>query len=106
MSWERDRERGYEEQFAHREEVAFKAAAHRNRMLAEWAARRMKLGAAETEQYMKSLVTGDVTHLRGHGIVARLAQDMKAAGVTITEAEVRHEFDRLDSIAKQELRDT
>lgn len=45
MSWERDRERGFEEEYAHKEERAFKAAAHRNRLLAEWAAQKLGLGA-------------------------------------------------------------
>jgi hypothetical protein len=99
MSWQRDRDKGFEEQFAHREEQAFKAAAHRNRMLAQWAAEKMQLRHREAESYVKTLVTGDVAHLRGRAIIKKLLDDLKAAGVDVTEREVAAEFDRRDAEA-------
>lgn len=104
MSWERDRERGFEEEYAHKEERAFKAAAHRNRLLAEWAAQKLGLGAVETTKYVESLVTGDVEHLRHRGIVTRIIEDFRAAGVAVTEAAVNAEFDRLDREAAEEYK--
>jgi hypothetical protein len=106
MSWERDRDQGFEEQYAHRQEQEFKAAAHRNRLLGQWAARKMGLADGAAERYVQSLVTGDVAHLRGRGVIAKLVEDLKAAGVAITEREVRAEFERLDGEAKAEFLNT
>ena len=104
MSWGREREQGYETQFAHAEEQAFKAAAHRNRLLARWAAERMQLRHRETESYVATLVTGDVAHLRGRAIIKTLIEDLKAAGVAISEREVTGAFERFDAAANDEAR--
>lgn len=103
MSWERDREQGYETQFARREEATFKAAAHRNRRLAEWAAKLMGLRHRDTDAYVKTLVTSDVTHLRGRTIIGQIVRDLRAAGVTVTEGQIGAMFDRLDAEARTEL---
>ena len=102
MAWERDRDKGFEADFARREELAFKAAAHRNRLLAQWAAGKMGLRHHDADSYVKTLVTGDVKHLRGRAIIAKVVEDLKAANVAITEKEVAAEFDRLEATAKAE----
>src|SRR5215831_18773194 len=104
MSWERDRDRGYEKQFVEREERAFKAAAHRNRLLAQWAAEKMQLRHREAESYVETLVTGDVAHLRGRAIIKKLLDDLTAAGVAVTERDVTAEFDRRDAEAAAEVK--
>jgi hypothetical protein len=104
MSWERDREKGFENQFAHQEELAFKAAAHRNRLLAQWAAQKMQLRHKDADSYVETLVTGDVAHLRGRSVIAKLAADLKAAGLTVPETEINAEFDRVDAAALAALK--
>jgi hypothetical protein len=106
MTWERDRERGYEEQFARQEEQSFKAAAHRNRLFALWAAEKMHLRRRDAESYVETLVTGDIAHLRGQRIVGRVAQDLQAAGIGLTQVEVQTVFDRFDAEANAERRKT
>ena len=104
MDWKHEREAGFEQQFAHREEEAFRAAAHRNSQLAHWAARKMGLRHRDTERYVQALVTGDVAHLRGRGIIERIFEDLRAAGVAISERDVQVEFDRLDAEARTTLK--
>lgn len=106
MSWERDRDKGFEADYARREEFAFKAAAHRNRLLAQWAADKMQLRHHDADSYVTTLVTGDVKHLRGRAIIAKVVEDLKAAGVAITEKEVAAEFDRLEAQAQAEIKKT
>jgi hypothetical protein len=103
MSWERDREHGYEAQFAQQEEEAFKVAAHRNHLLAHWAAKLMGLRHRDTESYVKTLVTGDVAHLRGRAVIDTIVRDLRAAGVTMSEGQVAAMFNRLDVQARAEL---
>lgn len=96
MSWQKDRDKGFEEQFAHHEEIAFKAAAHRNRLLARWAADKMQLRHKEAESYVDALVTGDVAHLRGRGIIQKITADLAAAKIAVTEAQVSAAFDMFE----------
>jgi hypothetical protein len=97
MDWQRDRDKGFEGQFAHHEEVAFKAAAHRNRRLAVWAADKLQLRDKAAESYVEALVTGDVAHLRGRGIVKKIVEDFAAAKLAVAETDVDAAFDRFDA---------
>ena len=54
-----DRERAFESKFAHDEEMKFRVLARRNRLLGEWAARKMGLSEAEGESYAKDVVRAD-----------------------------------------------
>ena len=98
MNWEREREQGY----ARNEEAAFRAAAHRNRLLAEWAARLMGLRQHEAEDFTETLGTDDVAHLRGRAIIDRLERDLHAAGVPTPRGEIAAMFDQLDARARAE----
>ena len=56
MSQFDDRERAYEAKFAHDEEMNFRIVARRNRLVGEWAARKMELSEEETSSYAKDVV--------------------------------------------------
>lgn len=103
MSWERDRDQGYETQFARQEEAAFKAAARRNHLLAQWAAEVMGLRGRDADRYVETLVTGDVAHLRGRTVIDTIVRDLRAAGVAMTKGQVAAMFDHLDAQARAEL---
>ena len=103
MTWQRDREQGYEAQFAHQETAAFRAAAHRNRLLARWVAALMGLRHRDVDSYVQTLVTGDVAHLRGRSVVAKIVRDLHAVGVTVPQAQVEAMFDHLDAQARAEI---
>lgn len=84
-----DRERAEEAKFAHDEEMAFRIQARRNRLLGQWAAERMKLSAAETEAYAKSVVQADFEEAGDEDLIRKLLGDLVSAGVDADEAEVR-----------------
>jgi len=65
-----DRERAFETKFAHDEEMKFRVLARRNRLLGEWAARKMGLSQEETESYSKDVVRADFEEA-GDGDVIR-----------------------------------
>jgi hypothetical protein len=106
MTWEKDREKGYEAQFAHDEERAFKAAARRNHLLAHWAADKMQLRHKAADSYVEALVTGDVAHLRGRAIIKKIVADLAAAKVAVSEAAVGAAFDRFDAQAAADHKNT
>ena len=53
------REEGFEKQFAHDEELKFKASARRNKLLGLWAAEKLGLSGAQAEAYAKEVVMAD-----------------------------------------------
>jgi hypothetical protein len=103
MSWNSDRERGYEAQYVHGEETAFKTAARRNRLLAQWAARLLGLRHRDTARYVEQAVTGDVGHARGHAIIETVMRDLREAGIPTPREEVAAMFVQLEARAHAEL---
>ncbi|MCB2074797.1 MAG: DUF1476 domain-containing protein [Novosphingobium sp.] len=84
-----DRERGEEAKFAHDEEMMFRIAARRNRLLGEWAAEQMGLSQAEAEAYAKSVVQADFEEAGDEDVIRKLLGDLTSAGIDISEADVR-----------------
>ena len=86
-----DRERAFETKFAHDEEMKFRISARRNRLLGQWAARKMGLNDAETESYAKDVVRSDFEDAGDHDVIRKVLGDLTAAGVdcddeTVAEA--------------------
>ncbi len=84
-----DRERGEEAKFAHDEEMMFRIAARRNRLLGEWAAGVMGLTDAEADSYAKSVVQADFEEAGDEDVIRKLLGDLTSAGTDIDEAAVR-----------------
>jgi len=89
----KDRERGEEAMFAHDQDMLFRIAARRNRLLGEWAARLMKLSAEETDAYAKSVVQADFEEGGDEDVVRKLLGDLTSAGIETSESEVRAAMD-------------
>ena len=88
-----DRERGFENRFAHDQEMAFRIAARRNRLLGVWAAELMGLTPAETDAYAKAVVQADFEEAGDEDILRKLLGDLVSAGVDIDEGRIRHALD-------------
>lgn len=80
-----DRERAFETKFAHDEEMKFRIVARRNRLLGEWAARKMDLTEAESASYAKDVVRADFEEAGDHDVIRKVLGDLTAAGVDIDE---------------------
>ena len=98
-----DRERGFENKFAHDQEMTFRITARRNRLVGEWAANLMKLTAAETDSYAKSVVQADFEEAGDDDIVRKLLGDLTSAGVDIDEARIRAAIEDKLIDAKRQL---
>ena len=84
-----DRERAFEAKFARDEEMQFRVIARRNRLLGEWAARRMGLTDAESEAYAKDVVRSDFEEAGDDDVIRKVLGDLTAAGVDCDEEQVR-----------------
>jgi hypothetical protein len=84
-----DRQRAFESKFAHDEEMKFRVLARRNRLLGEWAARKMGLSEEETDSYAKDVVRADFEEAGDGDVIRKVLGDLTAAGIEIDESEIR-----------------
>jgi hypothetical protein len=82
------REEGFEKQFAHDEELKFKAIARRNKMLGLWAAERLGLSGAEAENYASTIVLEEFEQGGDSAVLAKIRKDLAAKGVDQSEHQI------------------
>jgi hypothetical protein len=95
-----DRERGFENKFAHDEEMQFKAVARRNRLLGQWAAGLLGKTGDEADTYAREVVRADFEEAGDHDVYRKVAADL---GSRADEATIRAKMAELLAIAKQQL---
>jgi hypothetical protein len=88
-----NREKAFENKFAHDEEVLFKVTARRNKLLGLWAAEKMGLTAEEANAYATSVVQADFEEAGDEDVVRKLIGDLTTAGVEVDDATVRDALD-------------
>lgn len=84
-----ERERAFEAHFAHDQELQFKIAARRNRLLGEWAAQRMALSPAEAEAYGKDVIHAAFEEGGDEAVMRKLQGDLVSAGRDVPDSELR-----------------
>jgi hypothetical protein len=89
------REEGFEKQFAHDEELKFKAMARRNKMLGLWAAEKLGMSGADAEAYAKEVVMADFEEAGDHDVFRKVRKDFDAKGVTQSDHQIRRTMDEL-----------
>jgi hypothetical protein len=82
------REEGFEKQFAHDEELKFKAIARRNKMLGLWVAEKLGLTSAEAENYARSIVLAEFEQGGDSAVIAKIRKDLEAKGVSQSEHQI------------------
>jgi hypothetical protein len=97
-----EREHGFEKKFALDAEQEFKAAARRNRLLGEWAAELM--GLESPGDYAKAVVKADFEQPGDEDVLRKVFGDLKSAGVTIGEGDVRRKMDELLAQARDQIK--
>jgi hypothetical protein len=97
-----ERERGFERKFAVDQETEFKATARRNKMLGEWAAKLM--GLENVDDYARAVVKSDFEQPGDEDVLSKVLGDLKGAGLSTSEGEVRRKMDELLAIAREQIR--
>jgi hypothetical protein len=95
------REEGFEKQFAHDEELKFKATARRDRLLGLWAAEKLGLSGTAADDYAKSVVIADIDT---HDPVAKVRKDFDAKGVIQSDEQIRRMMTELMARAVGEIK--
>jgi hypothetical protein len=80
------REEAFEQQFAHDEDLKFKATARRNKLLGHWAADKLGLTGADADSYALSIVMSEIEG--GHDVLGKIRQDFTAKGVVQSDHQI------------------
>jgi hypothetical protein len=89
------REEGFEKQFAHDEELRFKANARRNKYLGHWAAQKLGLSGAEADAYAKAVVIADFEEAGDDDVFGKIRKDFDAKGVKESDHQIRRTMTEL-----------
>jgi len=98
------REEGFEKQFAHDEDLRFKATARRNKMLGKWAAERLGLGGADADAYAKEVVMADFEEAGDQDVFRKIRADFDAKGVKLSDEDIREQMHTLLAQAVAEVK--
>jgi hypothetical protein len=98
------REEGFEKQFAHDEELKFKATARRNKMLGLWAAGQLGLSGAEAENYARSIVLAEFEQGGDNAVIAKIRKDLEAKGIAQSEHQITRTMTELMATAITDIK--
>ena len=96
-----DRERAFETKYARDQEMQFKIHSRRNRLLGQWAAKKMGYSEEQAEAYAREVIRADFQEAGDEDVVRKLVGDFAAAGVDIDEAEVRAQIGHKETDARR-----
>lgn len=105
MSTFDDREKGFENKFAHDQDLEFKANARRNKLLGLWAAEKMGMTGEDAEAYAKEVVKADFEEAGDEDVFRKVRGDFDAKRVDLSDHQLRREMDELLAKARQQIHD-
>lgn len=96
----KDREKGFENKFAHDQELQFRATARRNRLVGHWAAEMLGKTGDAAAAYAVEVVKADFEEAGDEDVVRKLAADLDGRA---DEATIRAKLTESMAIAKSQL---
>ncbi|HAC56835.1 DUF1476 domain-containing protein [Parvibaculum sp.] len=97
------REDGFEKKFVHDEEMRFKAAARRNKLLGLWAAEKMGLSGDAADAYAQEVVAADFEEAGDEDVFRKVRRDFDAKGVDQSDHQIRRTMAELMDEAIRQL---
>jgi len=98
------REEGFEKQFAHDEELKFKANARRNKLLGLWAAEKLGLSGTAADAYSKEVIAADFEEAGEEDVFRKLRKDFDAKGVVQSDHQIRRTMEELMATAVAQIK--
>ncbi len=98
-----DRQKGFENRYAHDQELQFKAQARRNKLLGLWAAEKMGISGDAAADYAKTVVKADFAEPGDEDVFRKIRQDLDAKGVAQSDHQIRRTMDELMATAKDQV---
>lgn len=103
MSGMGDREKAFENKFAHDEALRFKAEARRNKLLGLWAAEKLGKNGEEAEAYAKEVIRSDFAEPGDEDVFRKIRADFDAAGVDQSDHQLRRTMQELMVTAREQV---
>ena len=98
------REEAFEKQFAHDEELKFKATARRNKLLGLWAAEKLGLSGADADSYALSLVMAEFEEKAEHDVARKIRKDFDAKGIEQSDHQIGRTMNDLMAKAMADIK--
>lgn len=99
----KDREKAFEEKFAHDAELKFKAEARRNKLLGNWAGELLGKSGDELDAYAKEVVMSDFEEPGYEDVFRKVSGDFSEAGVSVSDDDLREQMVELLAQAIDEI---
>ena len=95
------REEGFEKQFAHDEELKFKATSRRNKLLGLWAAEKLGRKGPDADAYAKEVVMADFEEAGDDDVFRKVRNDLDAS---ISDEDIRRTMVDLMGSAVEQIK--
>ncbi|EHK77937.1 hypothetical protein SM0020_10795 [Sinorhizobium meliloti CCNWSX0020] len=102
----RDRQQGFEKKFAMDEETKFKAMARRNKLFGLWAAEKLGKAGTDADAYAKEVVQADFEEAGDNDVFRKVRTDFDAAGVVLSDSQIRSTMDELLAAAAEQIKNS
>ena len=99
-----DRRNAFEKQFAHDEDLRFKATARRNKLFGLWVAERLGKSGEDAEAYARSVVLADFEEAGDADVLRKVRQDLDGAGKSVGDSELQAKLSQLTGRAIEETK--
>jgi len=98
-----DREQAFEKKFALDQDLKFRAEARRNKLIGEWAAQKLGITGAAAQDYARAVLKADIEEKGDNDVFRKLRKDFDAAGVKVSDAEIRDKMGQLLATAVTDI---
>ncbi len=96
------REDAFEREFAHDEELKFKATARRNKLVGLWAAEKLGMTDVAANSYASAIVMG---HVEGaHDVAGKIRKDFDAKGIVESDHQIARMMSELMAKAVADIK--
>lgn len=98
-----ERQKSFEDKWAHDETLRFRVEARRDKLLGLWAAGEMGLSGDEAKAYAKTVVESDLTEAGDEDVFRKIRGDFDAKGIARTDHLIRTKMAEFLEEAKQQV---
>lgn len=103
MSSFNERERGFENYFAHQQELYFQTIALRNKIFAHWVAEQIGLDEALKRLYIEETIQLLLKEANDAHLLHKALTDLNLKGITVTMDDIDRKLKECHEIARQEF---
>jgi hypothetical protein len=98
------REDAFEREFAHDQELKFKAEARRNKLLGLWAAEKLGKSGPEADSYAKEVIVAEFEEAGDADVVRKVLGDLTAKSIAVTETDIRTKMSEFLEVAVEQVK--